>query len=142
MKNAIPCVGLILSLLFFPTPSLGQSLEDIVTTSNIHGGFVVQVGCFNSELTFTLARKSNYQIQVLDIDPARISTLRRQLRDKKLYGKVTVDVFAGPTLPYVENLVNLIVIAKGSDVSVPMAEHYDKPARCCGTGRAIGCLWT
>lgn len=114
--------GLILIVFFLPGPILGQALDDIVETAKVRGGFVVQLGCASSDLTFTLAEKSNYQIQVLDVDTNRIVTLRRQLKDRGLYGKVTADTYNGEALPYVDNLVNLIVIAGEIDLHLSQAE--------------------
>lgn len=122
MKNSQPLRLVTMILCHCTGALLGQSLEEIVDISDVHGGFVVQVGCGTGPLTFTLARKSNYQIQVLDANHTKVAQLRGRLREKGLYGKVTVDVFNGETLPYVDNLVNLIVLTGDLDETVPLAE--------------------
>jgi outer membrane protein assembly factor BamB len=105
-----------------PGSVTGQRLKDIVESSDTQGGFVVQLGCANGELTYTLAGRSSYQVQVLDVDAVKVGSLRRQLKESRLYGRVTADVFDGEKLPYIDNLVNMIVIDGESDLSTDPEE--------------------
>jgi len=96
-----------------------QTLDDITEASGIHGGFVVQVGTDEPELPFLLAKKENFQIQVVDTRTDRMAELQERLKKQSLYGRVTATIVSGKRLPYADNLVNLIV-ATSNDI--PEAE--------------------
>ena len=42
--------------------------------------------------------------------------LRKHIRSKDIYGKVSVDSYDGKHLPYTDNLVNLVISNNSSDV--------------------------
>ena len=92
----------------------------IFATSGIKGGIVVQLGVGDGTLTTALRANDSYQVQGLDTDAARVAKARETIFATGAYGPVSVDRFDGRTLPYIDNLVNLIV---AEDLgSVPMEE--------------------
>lgn len=92
----------------------------IFATSGIKGGIVVQLGVGDGTLTTALRANNSYQVQGLDTDATRVAKVRETIFAKGAYGPVSVDRFDGRTLPYIDNLVNLIV---AEDLgSVPMEE--------------------
>jgi outer membrane protein assembly factor BamB len=84
--------------------------EDVLKASGVKGGLVVCVGCDDPALLVSLRADDAYLVQGLDTDPAKVEKARQYIADKKLYGKVSADTFDGKSLPYIENLVNLLIL--------------------------------
>ena len=94
--------------------------EQIIEASGVRGGLVVHVGCGDGRLTAGLRANERYLVQGLDTDAGRVEQARKHIRSLGLYGKVSASVFDGKNLPYVDNLVNLVV---AEDLrAVPMTE--------------------
>ena len=94
--------------------------KTILTTSGVKGGLVVQLGVSDGALTAALKVSDSYQVQGLDTDAQRVARAREAIFAKGGYGPVSVDKFDGKTLPYIDNIVNLLV---AEDLGgVPMAE--------------------
>ena len=53
--------------------------------------------------------KEEYIFQCLENDPTKIVNLRKKINAAGLNGKVSIDSYNGKTLPYADNLVNLVV---------------------------------
>jgi len=49
-------------------------------------------------------------IQGLDMDGAKVGAARTYLQAQKLCGQVSVDVFDLPSLPFADNLINLVLM--------------------------------
>jgi len=79
--------------------------------SGVKGGLVVHLGCGDGKLTAALHMNNRYIYLVhgLDTDAKNISTARERIAKANLAGKVTFDVLRTASLPYTDNLVNLIV---------------------------------
>ena len=88
-----------------PTPSAA----DILAATGVKGGLVVHLGCGDGKLTAALRANDSYTVHGLDTDAAAVAAARRTVRAAGLYGKVSIGRLAGRRLPYVDNLVNLIV---------------------------------
>ena len=78
--------------------------------SGVKGGLAVVIGGDDTELIRNLGKNEKFLVQVLDTDSAKIEKLRDTIRNNGNYGRVSAVVFDGKTLPYAENLVNLIVV--------------------------------
>lgn len=78
--------------------------------SHCPGGLVVQLGAENLDDARRLGSTGRYLVQVLDRDAARVETARETLQEAGLYGLVTVDRHSATTLPYAENLVNVLIM--------------------------------
>ena len=87
-----------------------SSAKEILDTAGVKGGLVVHVGCGDGKLTADLHAGDQYLVHGLDTDAANVQAARKHLQGLGLYGPVSVDRFDGKRLPYVDNLVNLIVI--------------------------------
>ncbi len=122
MKNKrLTLISLFLSFSTFTLCSFaGTSAKDILSATGVKGGLIVHLGCNNGRLTTALHGNDSYLIHGLDTDGNNVDKTRAHIRSLGLYGKVSVDRFDGQRLPYIDNLVNLIV---AEDLgSVPMAE--------------------
>ncbi len=89
-----------------------QKAQDILSKTGAKGGFVVHVGCGDGRLTAALRAGGQYVVQGLDTDADDVSEARRYIHSKDIYGPVSVRRFDGKNLPYVDNLVNLVVVEK------------------------------
>src|SRR3954465_9345917 len=91
-------------------------LDDALRAGPCSGG--VLVGAGDGSLAARLAEGGRRLVHVLESDQTRLQAARRLLESRKLAGIAAVEPWSGPSLPYPENLVNLVV----SDVDLPDAE--------------------
>ena len=91
------------------TTTAQNEAEAILEAADVSGGFVVHVGCGDGELTAALGAGEACLVQGLDTDPTVVEEARRYVESLGVYGGVSVDRFDGKRLPYVDNLVNLVV---------------------------------
>jgi len=118
MKKAI-AVATALVLVGIGAPA-APTASQILDATGVRGGLVVHVGCGDGKLTAALRASPSFVVQGLDPDPANIRKARAHIRSLGLYGPVSVRQWSGPTLPYADNLVNLVV---AEDLGrVPMTE--------------------
>jgi len=85
------------------------------------GGVVVHVGCEDVASVAELASDGRFVVQALDTDADRVEEMRDELQAKGTYGRITARVFDGKHLPYVDNLVNAVVIPNAGH-GIPAAE--------------------
>ena len=102
-----------------PAPAQPRA-EQILSATGVRGGLIVHLGCGDGRLTGDFATRGPYLVHGLATDAANVAKARAHLRGRGLYGKASVERFAGKRLPHVDNLVNLVVTdALGN---VPMDE--------------------
>jgi len=94
--------------------------NDIFEATGVQGGLVVHLNCGDGKLTAALRTSDAYLIHGLDADAANVRAAREHIQSQGLYGPVAVEGFCGKKLPYVDNLVNLVVAEDLGDV--PMDE--------------------
>jgi len=85
------------------------SSSGLLDTAGVTGGLVVCIGCDDLDLLASLRANESYVVHGLDTDADKLAKARRSLLEKGLYGPVSVQQWDGETLPYVDNLVNLVV---------------------------------
>jgi len=83
--------------------------RQILEATGVKGGLVVHVGCGDGKLTAALRANDSYLVHGLDADAKNVEKARAHIRSLGLYGKVSVERWAGGRLPYTDNLVNLLV---------------------------------
>ncbi|HLX62057.1 MAG TPA: PQQ-binding-like beta-propeller repeat protein [Planctomycetota bacterium] len=83
--------------------------KQIFDATNVRGGFVVHLGCGDGTLTAALRLNDSFQVQGIDTDAARVNAARAYLYKEGVYGDVCIERFDGTQLPYIDNLVNLLV---------------------------------
>jgi outer membrane protein assembly factor BamB len=100
-------VGLLLPVSTFCAPaSYEQTVKQILDRAGIQGGLIIHLGCGDGKLTAALHANESYIVQGLDAD---VTEARQTIQSLGLYGKVSAELWTGNILPYVDNLVNLIV---------------------------------
>ena len=107
-------LGVIVLLLAIVMPA-GTAAADSITAEAIYeatgvqGGLVVHLGCGDGELTAALRADDRYLVHGLDTDADAVTKTRQLLHSRGLNGPVSADCFDGRSLPYVRDLVNLLV---------------------------------
>ncbi|HUT32468.1 MAG TPA: PQQ-binding-like beta-propeller repeat protein [Planctomycetota bacterium] len=83
--------------------------REILAATGVRGGLVVHLGCGDGRLTAALHASESFLVHGLDADAVAVDAARKHIQSLGLYGPVAVDVWAAKQLPYVDNLVNLVV---------------------------------
>ena len=94
----------------------------ILDATGTRGGLIVHIGCGDGKLTAALRANDSYLVHGLDTQAKNVRQARQHIRSLGSYehGKVSIDRYGGERLPYVDNLVNLVV---SEDLGkVPMKE--------------------
>ncbi len=111
-------LGVLVSGVSAGTPS--REARGILEGAGVGGGLVVHVGCGDGRLTAALRASDAYVVHGLARAPADVAKARAAIRARGAYGPVSVGAFDGRHLPYVDDLVNLVVAEDLADV--PMEE--------------------
>ncbi|MCX7044820.1 MAG: PQQ-binding-like beta-propeller repeat protein [Candidatus Sumerlaeota bacterium] len=91
--------------------------QQILDATNVKGGLIVHLGCGDGKLTAALRANDSYLVHGLDSDAKNIEAARKNIQALGLYGPVSVEALNSERLPYVDNLVNLVVAESRSGVS-------------------------
>ena len=112
-----------------------DDLSLILQESEVKGGFVVHVGSTDGSATAALLPSDSYQAQALVTDISKLDAVRKEIRKEAgTYGPIAADSWNGGQLPYVDNLVNLLLIEEGAQVNkkeihrvlTPLGKAYQK----------------
>ena len=109
-------IAALAAIILLSGQAMANSSEAIVNASGVKGGLVVKIGCGNADELADLKVNDGFLVHVLDTDAATVAAARAALEAKGLYGKISVDTFDGTALPYVDNLVNLVIADGGGKV--------------------------
>ncbi len=98
--------------------SSAQRARGILEATGVTGGLVVHLGCGDGVLTASLRANDSYVVHGLDTEPHNVERARKHVEKLGLYGAVSIDQLSdGPHLPYIDNLVNLIVAERPTNAS-------------------------
>jgi outer membrane protein assembly factor BamB len=117
---SVACVVWILSPVPAQPTGYNARAKQILETTGVRGGLVVQIGCGRGELTAALHENDRYLVHGLDTQERNVRAAVGTIKSLGLYGKVSVALLRDGHLPYVDNLVNLVVSEDPGDV--PMGE--------------------
>jgi len=106
MKHLGLFIGLTLAAI---TGVRAEEAERILKESGVTGGLVVHVGCGDGLLTAALRANPGYIVQGLDANSENVELARETIRSKGLSGPISVKHWTEDHLPYVDNVVNLLV---------------------------------
>jgi len=108
---------LCLSAILLATVSARASVVDLAKSSGVKGGIIVHLGCGDAKDTAKLLLNDKYLVHGLAVDDATVSAARRSIRAAGLYGKVSIARCNPARLPYVDNLINLLIDSSGGKVA-------------------------
>ena len=111
-KHGVIAFGMILAL-----AATAHAAESSAYLTGVTGGFVVHVGCTDGKFTAALKSDDRLVVQGLSQDPATVAAAREQVKAAGQCGKVSVALFDGEHLPYVDELVNLLLITNAGRLS-------------------------
>ena len=86
-----------------------QSAGRILDVAGVKGGLIVHLGCGDGKLTAALRAGDSYVVHGLERDAENVAASRRHVESLGMYGPVSIDQWSGEGLPYIDNLVNLVV---------------------------------
>ncbi|MFW6169560.1 MAG: PQQ-binding-like beta-propeller repeat protein [Planctomycetota bacterium] len=95
----------------------GATAEDILEETGVASGLMVHVGCGSGQVTAALRTGESCVVHGLATSPEDVAAARRYVGDQEVYGPVSIATWDGTRLPYVDNLVNLLVIGESAEVS-------------------------
>jgi outer membrane protein assembly factor BamB len=118
-RGRLFALGCLWTLLLTRGVNAGPSEEaaEIVRTTGVRGGIVVHLNCGDGRLTAALRTNEGTFVHGLDPDEQDVALARRTLLEQGVYGPVSIERLQGGALPYVDNLVNLVVAEGLGDVS-------------------------
>ncbi|MCU0914213.1 MAG: PQQ-binding-like beta-propeller repeat protein [Planctomycetes bacterium] len=110
-------VGLLLLTILWAVPSApaaeaqasAAQAGEILAATGIKAGLVVHVGCGNGALTAALGAGESYLVHGLDTNAQNVRRAREHIGAQGLYGRVSIAPWDGKRLPYIDNLMNLVV---------------------------------
>jgi len=117
---AFACIALTQSLEAAARDSGSVSAREILRRTGVRGGLIVHLGCGDGKLTAALRANDSYIVHGLDRDPENVALARKHICKLGLYGPVSAEQSDGKSLPYADNLINLVFSERRS--SIPMAE--------------------
>lgn len=117
---ALSFLGLVLPITSASGSAPGRTAGTLLDESGIRGGLVVHIGCDDGELTAALRATPSFVVVGLVRDKEHVEAARQHVRSVGPYGPVSIDRLSGDRLPFVDNLVNLLVADPLDEV--PMTE--------------------
>ena len=88
----------------------------ILGETELTGGLVVHLGCGDATQSEKFLANDGFRVHGLDSDPEKVAAARDRLLKNASYGKIVVDRLLSKSLPYAENIVNLLV-AEDADLT-------------------------
>jgi outer membrane protein assembly factor BamB len=104
------------AVLVFPSLIRAAELtaDAIIAESAVHGGLAVVINSGDGRLVAGLGKHASFCVHDLEQDQAAVAKARAAIKAASLYGqRVSVDLGAGSHLPYVDNVVKLLIVADG-----------------------------
>ncbi|MGM0490929.1 MAG: PQQ-binding-like beta-propeller repeat protein [Planctomycetota bacterium] len=96
---------------------IARAAERLAGSGDATGGLIVHVGCTDGKLPAVLSAGGTFLVHGLVSDRETLEAIRADLVEKELHGHVTLEEFSGDRLPYVDDMVNFIVVEQPGEVS-------------------------
>ncbi len=101
-------VGLTLSFL---SQATAQNARQILDATGVRGGLIVVIGSDDPTLASEFLESGSFLVHCLQRDPDKVRATRGYLCRKGLQGPISAAQWNGTDLPYVENLVKMVILA-------------------------------
>ena len=110
---------LVLLLIIFTSTEAAEPEEarEILAKGGVKGGVLVHVGCGDGKLTAALHDGEPFLVHGLDADPANVNKTLEYAKEMGLGGVVSASRYNGKHLPFINNVVNLVVLEDKSAVT-------------------------
>ncbi|MHC4434996.1 MAG: hypothetical protein ACYTBS_24425, partial [Planctomycetota bacterium] len=82
----------------------------ILQETGFTAGIIVHIGCDDPGQLVELRAGKNCVVHGLDTDAMKVTKARAFLSARKVHGPISASVYDGTGLPYIDNLVNLIIL--------------------------------
>ncbi len=92
----------------------GASPADILDAAKLKGGLIAVLGCEDPALLTGLRASDAYVVHGLDRDAAKVAAARKHIGEAGAYGPVTAGLLRGGKLPFVDDVVNAVVVTAGA----------------------------
>lgn len=86
-----------------------SDIAQLVRQSGIEGGIVVYLGAGSGQQLLDIRSAGNYVVQGLDRDKKKVQAARKLIQSSGNYGPVSVRLLQEKKLPYMDNLVNVVI---------------------------------
>jgi len=116
--NTRTVLVLVVAMVAGAASSRAATAEAIYNCTGVKGGLVAHVGCGDGSLTAELRANDRYLVQGLVAAPEGVRKAQERIHTTGAYGAVAADVFDGHRLPFVEDLVNLVIVSAPCNVPV------------------------
>lgn len=94
-----------------------EQANEIIQQTGVSGGLIVELGCTDGRLAAALARHDAMLVHGLALEPKFVETARTTIDATGLYGRASVQLFSGSSLPYADNLVRLLIVSDFGEVT-------------------------
>jgi SAM-dependent methyltransferase len=89
-----------------------ESALEVLRTSGINGGVFVHIGCGDGRDAVQLGQAGRWVVCGLDRDAGAVQAARARTVGAGLSGPISVMLWSGGALPFIDNTVNLIIVVE------------------------------
>jgi outer membrane protein assembly factor BamB len=83
--------------------------SEVLKAAGVSGGLCVHLGCGDGTLVTAIAGEARFIVHGLEADAAAVERTRKVLSQRRLFGQASVEQWDAKTLPYADNVVNLLI---------------------------------
>ncbi|MHC4601597.1 MAG: hypothetical protein ACYS47_21590, partial [Planctomycetota bacterium] len=98
-------------------PGASRRAAAILKVTGFRGGLIAHVGCGDASLTAALGEGKARLVDGLSRDAREVAAARRTVNALGLGGKVAIVRLRGERMPYIDGLVNLLVVEEAEGVA-------------------------
>ena len=89
----------------------------LLRETGVDRGIIIQLGCNDAQNFIAMTTGGASVVQILERRPEMVEATRQQIQSQAACGRVSVKRLDGERLPYVDNLVSMLIVADPLDVS-------------------------
>ena len=96
---------------------IAQEAQRLAGAGGAVGGLIVHVGPGDGRLTAALSSGGRFLVHGLIADREKLDEVRSYLTEQGIYGQVTLEPWHGGALPFVDDMVNYLVVEEQGQLS-------------------------
>tara|TARA_B110000483_G_C18173828_1_gene534289 strand:+ start:1398 stop:2090 length:693 start_codon:yes stop_codon:yes gene_type:complete len=113
-KKLVPCSLFVAFAFSFSL--FGEELNPVKDAALLNGGIIVTLDLTDATQLEELASNPSLRIQALLEENEAIEPLRKSIHQAGKYGQISVNPHNGSELPYIDNLVNLVICDQSTNI--------------------------